>query len=60
MNLEQKALCSVLVARWIIELENNIAELDLTMPQDLRPMMEKELGKALILAKETLDAIDES
>jgi hypothetical protein len=55
LNSDQKELLELLINRWRIELETNLAELDITMPEDLRPMMELEIRDALDTAKSTLE-----
>lgn len=50
---EERELLKTLVERWIIELENNKAELDLTMPKELHPMMLEKIDEALDLAHRT-------
>lgn len=60
MNLEQKELLISLTERWINEINDNIANLEINMPKDLQGMVQRELEKALILAGETLEMIYES
>lgn len=57
LNDEIRDLLFRLTERWIAELETNKAELDVTMPKDLQPMMEEQINIAINIARDALVVI---